>query len=96
MGMLTVAPPKGTAGGVKASSSETLLQWSGCLQVHRERDWVGATFGNPRAPEKAQRRLGGLQIKRKKKKKKNVYTYDQGSTGIAFSAGTGILPGPGL
>ena len=66
MGMLTVAPSKGIPGGVKASSSETLLQWSGRLQVHRGRDWVGATFGNPRAPEKAQRRLGGLQIKEKK------------------------------
>ena len=31
-------------------------------------DWVGATFGDPRTPEKAQRRLGGLPIKKKKKK----------------------------
>ena len=39
-------------------------------------DWVGATFGDPRTPEKAQRRLGGLPIKKKKKKekkKKNQY-----------------------
>ena len=70
MGMLTVASPWGTPGGVEESSSETLLQWSGCLQVHWGSDWVGATFGDPRTPEKAQRRLGGLQIYKKNKKKK--------------------------
>ena len=74
MGMLTVASPQSTRGGMKASSSETLIQWSGCLQVHRESDYrVGATFSNPRTPEKAQRRLGGLQKKKKKKKKKKIF-----------------------
>ena len=33
-------------------------------------DWGGATSGDPRTPEKAQRRLGGLPIYKKKKKKK--------------------------
>ena len=59
-----------TRGGVKASSLETPLQWSGCLQVHLGGNWAGAAFGDPRTPEKAQRRLGGLQIYKKKKKKK--------------------------
>ena len=61
-----MASPWGTPGGVEESSSETLLQWSGCLQVHWGSDWVGARFGDPRTPEKAQRRLGGLQILKKK------------------------------
>ena len=72
-----MASPRCTPGGVKASSSETLKQRSGCLQVHRGGDWVGATFGDPRTPEKAQRRLGGLPIKKKKKKKKKKKYYIQ-------------------
>ena len=60
--VLTVASLQDTRGGVKASSLETPLQWSGCLQVHQGGNWAGAAFGDPRTPEKAQRRLGGLQI----------------------------------
>ena len=59
-----MASPRSTPGGVKAFSSETRKQRSGCLQVHRGGNWFGTTFGDPRTPEKAQRRLGGLPIKK--------------------------------
>ena len=35
--------------------------------------WAGAAFSNPRTPEKAQRRLGWLQIK--KKERKQVFSH---------------------
>ena len=36
-------------------------------------DWVGATFGDPRTPAKAQRRLGGLQIDKNKAKDQETF-----------------------
>ena len=87
-----MASPRCTPGGVKASGSETLKQRSGCLQVQRGGDWVGATFGDPRTPEKAQRRLGGLPIK--KKKKKMVYSNYGNSNCIGKNRNpdNGLLP----
>ena len=49
-------------------------------------DWGGATFGDPRTPEKAQRRLGGLPIKKKKKKKKKKNFTDFIFTDIIIHA----------
>ena len=65
-----MASPGSTPGGVKASSSETFDRGVDVSRSTGGRDWGGATFGDPRTPEKAQRRLGGLTKKRKKKKKK--------------------------
>ena len=69
-----MASPGSTPGGVKASSSETFDRGVDVSRSTGGRDWGGATFGDPRTPEKAQRRLGGL-TKKKKKKKKYIYIY---------------------
>ena len=53
---------RGTPGGVKTSSSETLDRGVDVSRSTGRGDWGGATFGDPRTPEKAQRRLGGLPI----------------------------------
>ena len=60
-----MASPRSSPGGVKASSSETLDRGVDVSRSTGGGDWGGATFGDPRTPEKAQRRL-----KKKKKKKK--------------------------
>ena len=62
-----MASPGSTPGGVKASSSETFDRGVDVSRSTGGRDWGGATFGDPRTPEKAQRRLGGLTEKKKKK-----------------------------
>ena len=69
-----MASPGSTPGGVKASSSETFDRGVDVSRSTGGRDWGGATFGDPRTPEKAQRRLGGLTKKKKKKKKKLINT----------------------
>ena len=63
-----MASPRCTPGGVKASSSETLKQRSGCLQVHRG----GIGSAPPLAILVPQRRLNGVWVGCRLKKKKII------------------------
>ena len=61
MRVLTVAPPGHPRGreGIQLRDTYT-VKW---MSPDSPRGiWAGAAFSNPRTPEKAQRRLGGLQI----------------------------------